>query len=95
MIAALLRAASLFAHEDELVFPITAAHFRMRWWQALTDLGIQHCGPPHNLRHSGAAEFVAAGHPLSRAMEPRQQRPALHEGPLPGSSSCPPSQNVF
>ena len=43
---------------DDMVFPMTATAFRRQWWQILKAMGLEFCGPPHNLRHAGAATFV-------------------------------------
>ena len=52
---------------DNVLFPISAAEYRRRWWAALCRLGLEASGPPHRLRHSGAAEFVSRGGPLDMA----------------------------
>ena len=52
---------------DARIFPLSQAGFRAAWWRALRSLELEFCGPPHNLRHSGAANFVAAGGSLEQA----------------------------
>ena len=57
----LLHAALEGLDQADRVFPFSAQSFRKVWWAALRDLSLEHCGPPHNLRHSGAAHFVEQG----------------------------------
>ena len=42
---------------SELVFVLTTSEYRRHWGRAALALGLD-VGPPHSLRHSGAAEFV-------------------------------------
>ena len=37
------------------VIPMSQGIFRATWWKTLKALDLDLCGPPHNLRHSGAA----------------------------------------
>ena len=63
-VMALLQAAVDVAADGDLVFPLTPATFRKRWWEALASLGLEWCGPPHGLRHSGASDYVESGFTL-------------------------------
>ena len=58
-VAAVLQAMSAAAG-DQSVFPMAVSTFRRLWWEAVRVLGLR-AGPPHSLRHSGAAEFVGRG----------------------------------
>ena len=49
VVRAILKAAVQVAHEGDLIFPLSAATFRKRWWEALKDLNLEWCGPPHAL----------------------------------------------
>ena len=44
---------------DEQVFPLTTDKFRRQWNRALEMLDLAHMGPPHGIRHAGAAHYVA------------------------------------
>ena len=46
---------------DDCVFPITPDKYRREWNASLNRIGMQQFGPPHGLRHAGAAHFVAGG----------------------------------
>ena len=52
---------------QELIFPLSASQFREQWWLTLKELAMEWAGPPHNLRHSGAACFVESGGALEQA----------------------------
>ena len=60
-VADLLQAMMHNLSQDERIFPMSAASFRREWWTALKDLDLELCGPPHNLRHAGAASFMESG----------------------------------
>jgi hypothetical protein len=57
----MLRAITAKLASDEKVFPLSAENFRKTWWRVLRELDLEFCGPPHNLRHAGAAVFVEQG----------------------------------
>ena len=63
-VMALLRAAKDVAEDGDLIFPLTPATFRKRWWEALAALDLVWCGPPHGIRHSGASDYVECGFTL-------------------------------
>ena len=66
LVAALTRVLHGATPKNETVFPLTSASFRATWWRALRMMNLEWCGPPHNLRHSGAADYVAAGYGLEQ-----------------------------
>ena len=56
---------------QELVFGFSAQHFRAEWIASKRRLGLEWAGPPHDLRHSGAARDVERG---SRSLEEVRRR---------------------
>ena len=52
---------------DDLVFATTPERFRREWWKVLKALGLESLGPPHGIRHAGAAHYVANGGDLEVA----------------------------
>ena len=52
---------------DELIFATTPERFRREWWKILKALGLESLGPPHGIRHAGAAHYVANGGDLEVA----------------------------
>ena len=67
LVGRLLRRLAKRVGPDNVLFPISAAEYRKRWWAALCRMGLEAAGPPHRLRHSGAAEFVSRGGSLEMA----------------------------
>ena len=63
----LLRVLLQHLEPDARVIPMSQGGFRAAWWRALKALDLDFCGPPHNLRHTGAANYVAAGGSLEQA----------------------------
>ena len=53
--------------DQDVLLPLTPAHYRSIWWATLKRLALEWAGPPHNLRHTGAALFVASGGSLEAA----------------------------
>ena len=53
--------------DDELVIPITPDKYRRSWQASLRRLGLEALGPPHGIRHAGAAQYVANGGDLEIA----------------------------
>ena len=51
----------------DLLFPLSPSQFCEQWWATLRELNMEWAGPPHNLRHSGAACFVEQGSGLEEA----------------------------
>ena len=51
----------------DLLFPISQDQYRRAWRRSFDRTGLADFGPPHSLRHAGAAAFVAAGGSLETA----------------------------
>ena len=64
--AAVVRALRRSCGPKDLIFPITQDKYRKEWRLAAEELGLK-VGPPHAIRHTGAATFVAAGGDLEAA----------------------------
>ena len=64
--AAVIRALRRSCGPKDLIFPITQDKYRKEWRLAAAELGLK-AGPPHAIRHTGAAMFVAAGGDLEAA----------------------------
>ena len=45
----------------ESVFPFDPVQYRRVWWDTLRRLGLEFCGPPHNVRHSGPSADIGSG----------------------------------
>ena len=60
----------------DLLIPLTPARFRRTWASTLNELGLCDLGPPHGIRHAGAAHFVSDGGDLDevRLSPPSVQR---------------------
>ena len=65
--AAVVRALMRGCSRRDLVFPVSQDKFRREWHKALEEEGLAGMGPPHAIRHAGAASFVAGGGCLEAA----------------------------
>jgi len=64
--AAVVRVLAKSCGKQDLVFPITQDKYRKEWRSAASSLKLK-VGPPHAIRHTGAACYVAAGGCLETA----------------------------
>ena len=64
---AIMRCLTRDLGSDDLVFPITPDKYRRSWSAALSRIGYDDFGPPHAIRHTGAAHYVANGGDLETA----------------------------
>ena len=49
------------------MFPLSQDKYRRAWRQAFERAGLADFGPPHSLRHAGAASYIASGGSLEAA----------------------------
>ena len=52
------KARKLLLRPEDAFFPFSPEHFRRRWHAAKAALGWSWGGPPHHLRHAGAARDI-------------------------------------
>ena len=64
---AILRAIGKGAAARDLLFPLSQDKYRRAWRQAFERAGLADFGPPHSLRHAGAAAYIASGGSLEAA----------------------------